>query len=105
VQISDLLILALATNQAVEIYRHSPLLAELRANLESEPGFVGKLAQCNWCMSVWVAAFLAVFWLSLPALMCWPIAALAVSRLANLINDYTFGWNRTPQDDNESPEA
>jgi hypothetical protein len=51
----QLVVAALATWQIVEIWHHSSLFAELRAELQAEPdGFITNLLLCPWCLSVWV---------------------------------------------------
>jgi hypothetical protein len=92
---------ALATWQAVEIWHHSSLLATVRARVELWDNVLSRGLSCPFCLSNWVAGLLALAltiaesrglsWLALPAL------ALAVARLANLGNDLTRTWNRTPK--------
>lgn len=107
----DLVVCALATHQAVAIYRYSSLLAGVRqwqeigcySGLLSEGQrlFVEQLLGCDWCLSVHVAFWLAFAYSLLsyvPAgvgfVPLWILAAglklivsaLAVSQLANLLH-------------------
>jgi hypothetical protein len=113
------LIAALATWQIIEIWRHSTLFSSARATVELWPGKLGELLMCPWCLSVYCACF-CLFVLSLPTdwtvswLHPWlnfipwflwlgtafaklVIGAFAVSRLANLANDYFHDYSRTPR--------
>jgi hypothetical protein len=48
---------------------------------------LGKLFQCQYCMSIWTSIFLVSFWLVLPAI-AWPvILMLALSAGAVLIEE------------------
>ena len=100
-------VLALAVSEIVEIWHHSRLFAGLRAWLEVQYGPVPELLLCPFCFSVWVAG--AVFLLSqagdaLYAAHAEPwglliqlgLQALALARAANLLNDVTHRWCRTP---------
>lgn len=110
----------LAVWQAVEIWRHSLLFAGLRARAELLEGRLGELLGCPWCLSVWAAWLLVLppFLLPLPsalsvldmpgasfaawcAFRAWElfVYGLAVSRLANLLNDALHGVCRTPRAD------
>jgi len=100
----QLLIWVLAVTQMVEIWHHSVLMARLRAEIETRPGFIADLASCPFCLSVWVSLYVVGSWFL--ALLCdepWrsllllPILALAVSRGANLLNDVTHSRCRTPR--------
>ncbi len=102
-----ILVLALATWQAVEIWRHSTLFVGERAYWQSrEDSWLGRMLSCPWCLSVWVAAVLVLWYLSTEPvsvistvtkeLLQLPINALAISRLANLANDLTHPLCRTP---------
>jgi len=52
--LTDLAVAALATWQAVEVWRHSSLTAGLRARTELWEGKAGELLRCPFCLSVWV---------------------------------------------------
>lgn len=98
----SLFVVALATWQAVEIWRHSTLFADWRSITETWDNKLGELLSCPWCLSVWVGI---VFCLLLHFSEVWLIGiisqtfiyGLAVSRLANLGNDYFKQYCRTPQ--------
>jgi hypothetical protein len=106
--ITTLIISALATWQAIEIWHHSSLFNPLRARLENYQSRVVELLRCPFCLSPWIA-LLCVLVLDLGAdletgghrltvlLITAPIYALAASRLANVLNDLTAGFNRTPK--------
>ena len=110
---------ALATWQGVELIRHSDLLGfrtlrRLAWWAEALPGparpILGPLRAvlCGWCVSIWVGLIMAALcllavawgdpwgylWLGLPL-------ALAGSRAANLGNDLTYKWSRTPKPNEE----
>ncbi len=97
----ELLIAALATWQAVEIWHHSTLFADLRARVEVRGGFLAALLGCPFCTSVWVA--LAAAALSRVPVAALLVEALAVSRLANLGNDVFHAWCRTPRETLATP--
>ena len=94
----------LAVNQIIEIWRHSEneFVAAprewMQMQLDRDLTFwlvgVYRAALCPWCCSVWVAmgALLTVYfgqeWI------LWPFG---ISRAANLINDLTHAFNRTPK--------
>jgi len=96
------IIAALATWQIVEIWHHSLLMAPLRARTEMWVNKIGELLSCPFCLSIWVALFcVAVLSLAEYGLAgrCGSIAihALAVSRLANLGNDFFKQHSLTPK--------
>lgn len=113
--LSALVLCGLATWQVVEIMRHSNLalfrftrwLALAAENSGPVTRFLlapVRAVLCGWCLSVWAGCVMAVMcllgvgegpplgylWLALPM-------ALAGSRLANLGNDLTHAWCRTPR--------
>ncbi len=91
---TDLLLVALATWQAVEVYHHSKILAWLRCRLEP----LWYLFGCPFCLSLWVALLIAAGVRFDPTWISTLLAtALAASRLANLFNDATTSFNRTPK--------
>ncbi len=110
---TQLLIAALATWQAVEVWHHSLLFAGARASLELEDGFFVQLLLCPFCLSVWVALLCCgVVWAGWPPptplglLVCSFLGmaklfvyTLAASRLANLGNDFFHARCRTPRGD------
>lgn len=126
VTVHELFLLMLATNQAVEIWRHSLIMAplRLRVDIDVPPPLVPerihanarRLLRCPFCLSLWVAGFIFVSWYLGKELIAesqdswrgvaaqffgWPpiimIVALGISRGANLINDLTWKFNRTPK--------
>lgn len=103
-----IIVAALATWQIVEIWHHSFLLAPLRSRTELWENKLGELLGCPYCLSVWVA-FLCVggLWLGDVGNTEWysflfdgislVIHGFAVSRLANLGNDFFHPKCRTPK--------
>lgn len=97
----ELVVAALAVWQVVEIWHHSALFAPLRARAELLEGKAGELLRCPFCLSVWVGLAVGLVVL-LPAVWwAWPaklaVLGFALSRAANLGNDLTRKWCRTPQ--------
>ena len=114
----NLLIASLAVWEAVEIWRHSALMSSLRARAELLEGKFGQLLKCPFCLSVWLGFLAVPFALDPVVPTKWPseepviwtwysirnvgymlMCALAIARLANLGNDLTHGWCRTPKAD------
>jgi hypothetical protein len=79
-----LVVVGLATWQAVEIYRHSPLFEDLRDVLADDTGLPGILSSCGWCLSVWVAGAMYLFWILGLTIIPFLFAA---SRIANIFHD------------------
>lgn len=100
---TTVLIAALATWQIVEIWRHSQLTAGGRAAIELRSGMVASWLSCPFCLSPWVAlACFAGLTLTrglygIEEVCSLVITSLAIARLANLGNDLTYSWNRTPK--------
>ena len=104
---TDLVIAALATWQIVEIWHHSSIMAGPRARVETWSNNIADLLSCPFCLSVWVGllsiALLQLdapegtIWAVLVGLLKLPVWAFAVSRLANLGNDLTKKYCRTPK--------
>jgi len=108
-----LLIGALAVWEIVEIWQHSALMAGLRARAELLDGKVGQLLRCGFCLSVWLSFMVVPFvmpthdpvpgdtlsmaWYAIKTAGGMVLIAFAVARLANLGNDLTHGWCRTPK--------
>ena len=94
----DLVLLALAVAHAIEVWRHGKIFADWRAWLEIEPlgEFVTSLMLCMFCLSLWVATILLLFY-AVPYVGPFVVWSLAVTRLANLINDATHSVCRTPK--------
>ena len=101
VTLIDLVVLVLATAQAVEVYRHSSMrpIVRVREYFETSPPDTAlhQLGGCMFCLSIWVA-FVLVLLYPLPFFRIL-IPALAVARGANLLNDIGHKWCRTPRDD------
>lgn len=112
----NLLIASLAVWEAVEIWRHSALMSGLRARAELLEGWFGKVLNCPFCLSVWLAILATPFaldpivptkfpaeepvvwaWYSVRNVGYMLMCAFAIARLANLGNDLTHGRCRTPK--------
>lgn len=101
----DVVIMILATNQAVETFHHGSLFAESRAKLEISEGFFAELLLCPFCLSHWVAAltvgwYVVARWLvgeTWELLALAPVYALAIARGAQLLNDVAHRRLRTPR--------
>lgn len=110
----DLIILVLATGQTIETWHHGSLFEDRRAIIEIwGDGWQKDLLRCMFCLSHWAAAVI-VLWFGLAALLdsplSWffrfPVYVLAVTRGAQLLNDVTKGFCRTPgQRDSKKFEA
>ena len=110
-------IAALATWQSIEIWHHSALFAGLRARVELWEGWIGDLLQCPHCLGPWVACGhlgLLMAGQLLPELGAaeWagflvqlPGGALAACRVAQVCNDLTHGFCRTPKIDADIGES
>lgn len=101
----DLVVLALAVWHAVEVYHHGSIFANLRDWFQTRVwDWLAMLTGCMFCLSFWISLVLTVWWLLAtywPDLMVGlrsPIYMLAVCRLANLLNDLTHPWCRTPRE-------
>ena len=98
----------LANWQVLEIWRHGSLFAGARAWLEARGGVASEPLLCTFCLSNWTAAILTVpglyrvfgdDWNALA--WWWPVSALAVARAANLLNDWSHPFCRTPKVEDE----
>jgi hypothetical protein len=98
--LTEVIIAALAVWQIVEIWHHSSLFASWRAKVETQQDrWYGELLLCPFCLSLWVAVLVT---LGLVVLDYWHLGSVilgsfAVARLANLGNDLTHLWCRTPR--------
>ena len=100
---------ALAVWQAVEVVHHSdaPFFATLRARAEASDSVTLSVFLCPWCLSVWIGlifAFATVYVAKFPTtilggLLSVGLVGLGASRLANVLNDVTHHWCRTPRED------
>lgn len=123
---TEFVILTLASGQAIEIWRHGAIMApfRMRVDIGVPPPLVPQplhasaveLLKCPFCLSVWVAAIVYLaqhisgvlifnndtqglarnVGIFLGDMLRVPILALAISRAANLINDLTYPYSRTP---------
>ncbi len=106
---ADLIVLALACNLAVETWHHSELFAGCRAYWEAVENWFSELLGCPYCLSHWTSLALCLYYLGVATLRYWPglpdgwvlvlqspVIALAVARAAQLLNDFTYRTNRTP---------
>jgi len=96
----DFVITVFATAEVIEIWHHSHLFANLRAQVEVHDGFWSQLIKCPFCMAPWVALMLSVWeWAknsnNFPVSLL--VFALAAARAANLLNDLTHSFCRTPK--------
>lgn len=121
---AELLCLVLAVNQTVEVWRHGRIAAHrrdlvdqgvapyrlpspirdrlhrsrrLKALSTSLNDFVVDVLSCPWCTSIWVGgAVWCLYTLAgSPGRLC--VMALAISRGANLLNDLTYRFGKTPK--------
>lgn len=97
-----LIVAALATWQIIEIWHHSLLFSRPRSIVEMWDSKLGELLVCPWCVSPWVALLCIVCLQSaengLVGLTASTIIySFAISRLANLGNDFFKQHTRTPQ--------
>lgn len=114
---TNLFIAALAVWHVVEVWHHSSLFAGWRAWFEVHDKFLSRLVLCPFCFSMWVAFVAMPFAMPKieptkhfsddPAVWVWYgahtagfmlMCAFAVARLANLGNDLTHSYCRTPRD-------
>lgn len=95
--IFEVVIVGLATWQAVEVYHHGSIFADTRARFEAKGGFFADLLACPFCLSVWVGVLFAGMYMSDYVWLVSPVVGLAASRLANLCNDLSRSYNRTPK--------
>ena len=96
----DILIAALAAWQLIEVWQHSMLLSEWRAEAELIDGRLGELLCCPFCLSPCVSLLmLSIISLANVTGYCLdlPVQALACARLANLGNDLCHAFCRTPR--------
>jgi len=97
--IIHLIVASLAVWEIIEIWRHSSLFASWRARVElwegGLHGWLHELLMCAFCLAPWVA-FATCVSLHVPLLRLL-VYAFAVARLANLGNDLTHSFCRTPK--------
>lgn len=96
----NIIVVALACWEAIEIWRHSSLMAPCRAEVETWEGPVlgrlRSLLECPFCLAPWTALVLLVC--GTTPLLSWIVPVLAIARLANLGNDVFHAWCRTPRE-------
>jgi len=97
----DFVVMVLATMQAVEVWHHGEIFRGRREAIKfCKWDWISYLSQCMFCLSLWVAA--VIFLLHyLPILGRFLLWSLAIARGANLLNDLTYRFNRTPKTDEE----
>ncbi len=83
----DLVTIALASQQVIEIWNKGTIFAELRAEIEIKEGFFPELLQCPFCQGPWVAGILVLISFVIPILGQPLVLALAASRLAQVSYD------------------
>jgi len=112
----DIVVMILAIVQAVELWWHGEWFAEKRKELlrrqelyvaADEPVQWWEALLCPFCMSNWVAIAVVGYMLitASPTWYCHlfrlPVYALAAARAANLVNDLTHSFSRTPRANDE----
>lgn len=103
-----LLVGALAGCQITETIHHGSIFGGLRATARAwrkSPNWIlskaGELIECPFCLSHW-ACGMAVTWLWLtPTGSPWqvPVFIFAAVRMAQILNDYTHSFTRSPPSD------
>lgn len=107
---------SLAVWQIVEIIHHSVLAVPLRewagrtvsadSDWSHPLSFVAHALGCPFCLSNWVAGAVTLCWISRLhySVPLWLVCAFATARLANLGNDLTYSYGRTPKLDEEEDD-
>lgn len=104
----QIVLAAVSACQLTETFRHGSILARFRAWLESRGPFWEELVGCGFCFSHWAAAIAVLLLLGHnlmdsagftynPFLLT--LVWLVVIRGANLLNDMTRQWSRSPSAD------
>jgi len=105
-----ILLAALAGCQMTETLHHGSLFASWRKKARdwrSDPRWVvsktGELFECPFCLSHWACAlsFAWLWWFPITSFWQFPVAALAATRLAQLLNDATHDIARGPPSDDD----
>jgi len=106
---ANVILVALATWQIVEILHHSEIALPIRrlAARNTQTGvfrsFFSRAYNCPFCLTHWVAATLIAVLLFYPAheqcrgLLTFVLVVFATARLANLGNDLAYNYTRTPR--------
>ncbi|MCI0421519.1 MAG: DUF1360 domain-containing protein, partial [Acidobacteria bacterium] len=84
-----------ATWQTIEIWHHGLIFAGWRARAELWENKLGELLTCPFCLSPWIACLMLILW-HVPY-AGWLVLTLAIARTANLGNDLSHHWCRTPK--------
>ena len=99
----DFLAAILACSQVVEIWNHGSIFATRRAKVSLSDSWIATLLRCMFCLSVWVGWLAALTVLVadlLPDFYALVVRTIfygfAISRAANLLNDYSKPFSRTP---------
>lgn len=116
----DLAVGALAVWHIVEVWHHGSIFATWRARLELSDHFFARLLKCPFCLSLWVAFLVMPFMMppiepvethmtvyanSFFGAGYMVFLAFAIARLANLGNDLTSKWCRTPDRKGLEPDS
>lgn len=114
--LTDLIVVYLAGMQIVELYHHGSLFGPdgaipLRAWAEKNTNhgkwkvrYLANLLACPFCEAPWACAIAAIGW-QWGGSVTWLIMfSLAANRLANLTNDLTHQWSRSPLGDSHFEE-
>ena len=122
VKLIDLIVIFLAGMQIVELYRHGSLFGqggalplrwwaenkareeEVQSPLDDADRVKRHLARfllCPFCEAPWACLATATMWLWGGPVGQLVVLALAASRLANLTNDLTHDWSRSPSDEED----
>lgn len=92
------LLIIIAVEAIVEVIVSADITLRIRAFLSKiNPGFLGKLFSCGYCMSVWVAATIA--WaapgiLTESLILDIIIKTFVVHRLANILHEGISRWHK-----------
>ncbi len=108
--ITEIMLLAclgtLAVWQITETVHHGSIFANFRAYFETQEGFFADLILCSFCFSHWAGFFVTAIILPVAVLdtgahwiwlTMFPVISLAMTRLAQLLNDLTHSKCRTPR--------
>jgi hypothetical protein len=107
----SLIVGILCTNALTELVRHDGRLTDFRIKMETLDGgpvqrFLKGVIGCGWCLSHWMAIITAFILIGPYAfyphvfvhkLLYLVAFALAITRGANLLNDYWRPFSRTPK--------
>ncbi len=110
----EFVVLILAIGQIIEIWQHSALFAGWRSWLDLyEDHWWGVMLRCPFCFGVWLAVFLVLVGYGLPvwfslsaketAVVQFPLYALGALRAAQVLNDLTHSYCRTPKIEDRIP--